>query len=245
MHRSALSRKNEEMLSAHAENAGAFFGGCIAAHCPEKRRSAVYENAGCNFRRVHLSPVSRKTKICRVRKCRMQFSAGASQPTVPKNEDPLCTPKMQDAISGGCIAARCPEKRNDASVCAENAGCNFRRVRASAPSRKTKTFCLTCPVCAESARALRRITLTRPGTSRRPVPANGCAIVHKYKLLRLAIVAARKALKPPTTSASPSPQPLPHQGGGALKSTSLNHRIRFGATSNEASIFSRSERLTN
>jgi len=44
------------------------------------------------------------------------------------------TPKMQDAIFGGCESAPHPEKRNARRKCRSN----FRRVRVSAPSRKTK-----------------------------------------------------------------------------------------------------------
>src|SRR6185369_16779539 len=111
------------MDGRYAGNAGAFSGGCISAHYPEKRSAAAWDTLvrrKCRsiFRRVHICALSRKTK-CRwvgydgTPEMQEHFPAGAYARTIPKIEALaiVCTPKMQDAIIGGCVAAHYPEKR--------------------------------------------------------------------------------------------------------------------------------------
>src|SRR6185369_12483833 len=92
------------------------------------------------FRRVSVSPPSRKTKtllleITRVRrKCRTHFSAGASQPTVPKNE----TRRRKCRSIFQRVRVRPLSRKAESLRRTENAGRNFRRVTVSNYPEKRK-----------------------------------------------------------------------------------------------------------
>ena len=85
------------MDGGYAGNAGAFSGGCIRTHDPEKRSAAAWDTTvrrKCRsiFRRVHANSLSRKTKRFCFRACVHSGNAGASSGrcvmhAIPKNEE--------------------------------------------------------------------------------------------------------------------------------------------------------------